>query len=56
MSFLVVTVMKQDLSFMSFVLTLNKELRVSGMDEAARNKVAEEVRLLACLRDTSIVR
>ena len=40
----------------SLVLILKKQIRVSGLSEARREKVLEESRLLSCLRDVSIVR
>ena len=36
--------------------TLNKCIRVSGLDQVQRERVVEEFRLLSCLTDISIVR
>ena len=39
----------------SFVTTLKKQILVTDLNTAKRNKVFEEFRLLACLKDISIV-
>ena len=42
--------------FETFVATLKKHILVTDLDKAKRDKVEEEFRLLASLKDISIVR
>ena len=41
---------------MTFVPTLKKQILVAKLNKAKRDKIFDEFRLLACLRDISIVR
>ena len=41
---------------LTFISTLKKQILVAKLNKAKRDKIFDEFRLLACLRDISIVR